>query len=102
MANNQKAYKLLRQFCKIQVNQNIQFEILSNHSRPIYILNRNPMPHKDPLEFKLPELHYFNVTNEEIPLKNIMNPEQHRITFWDNVFDKNKQQWNTTFNFHAV
>lgn len=102
MANYKKSYKFLCQFCKIQVNQNIQFKILNNHSKPIYILNRNPMPDKDPLEFKQPELYYFNVTNEVISLKNIMNPEQHRITFWDNVFDQNQQQWNTTFNFHTV
>lgn len=60
------------------------------------------MPDKDPLEFKLPELHYFNITNDDISLKNIMNHEQYRMTFWDNVFDQNKQQWNITFNFYSV
>lgn len=61
------------------------------------------MLQKYPLEFKFPEPdqpHYFNVTNEGFLLNT--NPEQHRITFWDNIFEHNKQQWNTTFNFHSV
>ncbi|XP_055302656.1 juvenile hormone esterase-like [Sitodiplosis mosellana] len=64
---------------------------------------KNPVPEKDPLQLISPESdqwHYFSVTNEGIHPR--ANPERHRITFWDNIFDQNKQQWNTTFNFHLA
>lgn len=44
---------------------------------------------------------YFDVTNAGI-LSKTTHPEIDRLKFWDKIFDENKQQWNTTFDFHSV
>lgn len=82
--------------------QNISYtnQSLSNLYSLFVVVARNPMPDREPIEFKSKDIvqyNYFDITNEGIVLK--PNLYKRQMDFWDEIvglnqtYDKNNFVW---------